>query len=92
MDIRVEAGDITKYPAKAIVVNLFQGVTHPAGGTGAVDRALDDAISQLIEDGEITGKEGELTLIHTLDRLPSPRVLIVGLGRPTSSRSRRCAT
>jgi leucyl aminopeptidase len=62
-------------------VNLFQGVTHPGGGTGAVDRALDGAISQLIEDGEISGKEGELTLLHTLGRLPSPRVLVAGLGK-----------
>src|SRR5687767_8731248 len=80
MQIRVEAGDIKKHPAKAIVVNLFQGVKTPAGGTGAVDRALDGAITQLIDDGEITGKEGELTLVHTLGRLPSPRVLVMGLG------------
>ncbi|MFQ5880611.1 MAG: M17 family metallopeptidase, partial [Dehalococcoidia bacterium] len=81
MEIRVEVGDIAQHPAKAIIVNLFQGVKRPGGGTGAVDRALGGAISQLIDDGETKGKEGELTLIHTLGRLPSPRVLVVGLGK-----------
>jgi leucyl aminopeptidase len=81
VDIRVESGDIATYPSKAIVVNLFQGVKEPGGATGAVDRALGGAISRLIEDGEIQGKHGELTLIHTLGRLPSPRVLVVGLGK-----------
>jgi leucyl aminopeptidase len=81
VEIRVESGDIAAYPSKAIVVNLFQGVKEPGGATGAVDRALDGAISRLIEDGEVQGKHGELTLVHTLGRLPSPRVLVVGLGK-----------
>ncbi len=81
MEIRVESGDITANPSKAIVVNLLQGVKEPGGATGAVDRVLDGAISRLIEDGELQGKHGELTLIHTLGRLPAPRVLVVGLGK-----------
>jgi leucyl aminopeptidase len=81
VETRVESGDVAGYPSKAIVVNLFQGVKEPGGATGAVDRALDGAISHLIEDGEIQGKYGEFTLVHTLGRLPSPRVLLVGLGK-----------
>lgn len=81
MEIRVEAGDITQHPAKAVVVNLFEGVTHPGGATGAMDRALGGGISQLIAEGEIKGKKEEVTLIHTLGRIPSPRVLVAGLGK-----------
>ena len=81
MDIRVESGDITQSSAKAIIVNLFQGVTQPAGATGAVDKAMDGAISQLISEGEIKGQDGELTLIHTLGKLPSPRLIVAGLGK-----------
>ncbi len=81
MQIKVEVGDIGQHPARAIVVNLFEGVKKPGGATGAVDKALGGAISQLIKEGEIKGKFNELTLIHTLDRLTSPRVLVVGLGK-----------
>ncbi len=81
MDFRAVAGNITEVPVGALVVNLFEGVETPSGGTGAVDRALDGAISALIADGEIKGKKGELTLIHTLGKLPSARVVVVGLGK-----------
>ncbi len=81
MEIKVEKGDLTQYPAKAVIVNLFEAAKKPAGGTAAVDKALDGVISQLIADGEIKGKKKELTLIHTLGKLPTPRVLVVGLGK-----------
>jgi leucyl aminopeptidase len=81
MNIRVEAGDIAQSEAGAIIVNLFEGVTSPGGGTGAVDRALDGAITRVIADGDCRGKDGELTLIHTLGKLPSPRVVVAGLGK-----------
>jgi len=81
MEIKVELGDIAQYQAKAIIVNLFEGVHTPGGATGAVDKALGGAISQLITEGEIKGKKDELTLIHTLGRLPSSRVLVAGLGK-----------
>jgi leucyl aminopeptidase len=81
MEVHVERGDIARYQADAIVVNLFEGVTSPGGGTGAVDRALDGAISRVIADGDCRGKDGELTLIHTLGKLPAPRVVVAGLGK-----------
>ncbi len=80
MKITVESGDITKSKAKALIVNLFQGVTSPAGATGAVDKALGGGISALIKDGEIKGKKGEAALVHTLGKIPSMRVIVAGLG------------
>src|SRR6185503_1461059 len=81
MEIKVQSGDIAGVAADAIVVNLFEGVTSPGGGTGAVDQAMGGALTQLIAAGDLRGKLGETTLVHTLGRLPSPRVVIVGLGR-----------
>ncbi len=84
MKIKVEIADITKIETPALIVNLFKGVKAPGGATGAVDRALDGAISNLIEDGEITGKNGEITLLHTLGRIGPARVLVAGLGSQDS--------
>ena len=81
MRITVVTGDIAQREGPAIVVNLFEGVTSPGGATGAVDRALDGAISRLIEQGEIKGKRGENTVIHTLGKLPAERAIVAGLGR-----------
>ncbi len=81
MDIRVATTDVTAYRGDALVVNLFEGVKQPGGATGAVDRALGGAIAALIKDGEIKGKWGERTVVHTLGKIPAERVLLAGLGK-----------
>jgi leucyl aminopeptidase len=81
LEIRVAYGDITALPAHAAIVNLFEGVERPGGATGAVDQALDGAISKLIAEGEIKGKLHEVTIIHTLGKIAPARVVIVGLGK-----------
>ena len=81
MDIKVAHGNITQVDASAFIVNLFDGVKEPEGGPGAVDTALDDAITHLINDGEIKGKKGEITLTHTLGKITPGRVIVLGLGK-----------
>lgn len=81
MDVKVVSGDIAKLKVDAAIVNLFEGVTQPGGGTGAVDRALNGAISGLIASGEIKGKLNEVTIIHSLGRIEPARVAVVGLGK-----------
>jgi len=81
MELRVVVDDITKIEVDALIVNLFEGVSQPGGATAAVDQALDGAIAQLIEAGEIKGKLGELALIHTLGKIPARRIVVAGLGK-----------
>ena len=81
MDIKVIVGDIAQIEADAIVVNIFEGVEKPGGATAAVDRALDGAISSLISHGEIKGKFGEVSIVHTFGKLPARIVAVAGLGR-----------
>lgn len=81
MQITVQQGDISEFKADAIVVNLFEGVTSPGGATGAVDRAMGGAITGLIAQGDIRGKSGEFTLVHTLGKLPAARIVVAGLGK-----------
>lgn len=80
MKITVWNGNITEAAADLVVVNLFQGVTAPGGATGAVDRALGGAISDVIAAGDFTGKSGETLVLYTRGAIPAPRVLVVGLG------------
>jgi leucyl aminopeptidase len=81
MRIKVITGNITELAVDAIIVNLFEGTKSPGGATGAVDKALDGAISRLIARGQIKGKLNETTLIHTLGKITPEMVLIVGLGK-----------
>ncbi len=81
MKIKVIAGDITKLEADAIVVNLFEGVEQPKGTTGAVDKALGGVIVDLIKLGEIKGKLNEVSIVHSLGKIPARIVAVAGLGK-----------
>ena len=81
VEINVVSTDIIGIDTPALVVNLFRGVKKPGGATGAVDKALGGAITQLIKEGEIKGSTGETTLIHTLGKIKPSRVLVFSPGR-----------
>ncbi|GIT18537.1 MAG: hypothetical protein CM1200mP39_13430 [Dehalococcoidia bacterium] len=40
MEITLLENDVTKIETDVLVVNLFEGVTSPAGATGAVDKVI----------------------------------------------------
>jgi len=79
MEIKVVAEDILSTQNDAIVVGLFEdGQSDLEQKT---DKALDNVISELVRRGEIKKKFREMTLIHTLGKLPSSRLLVAGLGK-----------
>ena len=80
MKILVEQGGIQTTAADAIIVNLFFGVTHPGGATGAVDRALGGAISEVIAGGDFKGKLGQTVVLYPRGAVTARRVIVVGLG------------
>ncbi len=82
MEIKVVAGDITKIEAGAIILNYYEGIERPEGELAAVDQALDGAISRLVSQGEIKGKLNQITVIHSLGKIPAERVVVAGLGKP----------
>ena len=80
MQFGVRQGSLTDAACDALVVNLFAGVQAPGGATGAVDRALGGAISELIRDDEFEGRLGDVAVIRTGGASPAKKVLLVGLG------------
>ena len=81
MEIKAVVDDIAKVKAGAIIVNFFEGMERLDGNIATIDKALDGAVSQLISQGEIKGKLNEITIIHSLGRLPAARVVVAGLGK-----------
>lgn len=80
MKIQVEHANIETVSADTIIVNLFKDVTTPGGATGAIDNALNGAISALIANGDINGKANQVRLLYPRGELAAQRVIIVGLG------------
>ncbi len=84
MEIKVVPGDATQLKVPALIAFLAEGVKKPASHTGTLDQALDGAITQLIQDGEVKGKKGEITIIHSFGKIGPSRVLIAGIGKAES--------
>lgn len=80
MKIEVGIGDIAKWEDEVVVVNLFEGVDHPGGATGAIDAALGHQITAMIATGDISGRFKDLVVFPSFDRIPGNRVMVVGLG------------
>ena len=84
MDIQIIPGAIQESDADAIIVNLFEAPSsekpQPGGATKAVDDALGGAISELIEDGDLSGKAGQVAVLYPRGAIPARRVIVVGLG------------
>ena len=80
MKITATHGEIQNRKDEALVINLFQGTKRPGGSTGAVDKALGGLIRRAIIDGDFVGKRNETLLLYTHGRIPTSRVLVVGLG------------
>ncbi len=83
MELKTAIGSLIDVEADCTVVGVYQGMMESPlpGAAGQVDEALDGQISALIEDGEIRGKPGEITIIHTAGRITPRRVMVVGGGK-----------
>lgn len=82
LSIQVQSGDITKAKVEVLVVNLFEGVTQPSGGTGSVDKALGGLLAEeFSRAGGFKGKLGDTFVLHTHHKIPARYVVVVGLGK-----------
>jgi len=81
MEIKAATGDITKSKAGAILVSHYEGVKSPEGEAATADKALAGAITNLIKQGDIKGKLNEITVLHSLGKLPAGRIVVVGMGK-----------
>jgi leucyl aminopeptidase len=79
MEIIATKKQIHEIASDAIVMLQFSD-EKPTGELAELDKRLDGLITELIEKEEISGKFREFTLVHT-DKIKSPRLLIMGLGK-----------
>jgi leucyl aminopeptidase len=71
LDIKLKIGDINKTGADAVLFGVFDGVKKPADELALADQMLDGEITKLITQGEIKGKAGEISIIHTMGKVPA---------------------
>ena len=80
MKVSLFKESIVSVSEDCIAVSVFQDEKTLSGAAAKVDGSLGGTIANLIKQGEIKGKLGETTILHTMGKLPSDRVIVVGLG------------
>ena len=81
MEIKAATGEIAGMKTDAIIVNHFEGAKQPEGIAADINKKLNGAITKLIKQKDIKGKLNEITLLHSMGKLPSDKILILGLGK-----------
>jgi len=81
LQIKVTSENILQIQSDAIIVDILEKSEKPTAAIADADAALNGAISELIGVGEIKGKLNEVTVIHTLGRMESRRLAVLGLGK-----------
>jgi len=80
MKIEFTKQEVTKLQADLLVLGHYKNTTKPQDQLAEVDKALEGAISDLIQQGDITGKAKETTLLHTFGKIAAKRILVIGMG------------
>lgn len=79
MNVQVYSGSIQESEADAIILGLFEA-SELRAATRTIDQALEGAIQELVEGGDIKGKTGDVAILYPRGAIPAQRVMIVGLG------------
>ena len=81
MDLKVINTSIQTASADAVLVSLFEGADISSGSLALIDQALDSSISELLRNNDLRGKLNEVAVLYTQKAFPTPRLIVVGLGK-----------
>jgi len=85
MTIDILQKDATSIACDLLVVGRFEGVGSRASGVGAdVDKALNGALTQFIEQDGFEGKFGQTFVFPTFGNVKAKRIAVIGLGEKKS--------
>src|SRR5215218_1125579 len=79
MDIDVVAAPPAGVEADVLAFPVPEPVVLPPSGR-ELDRLVEGRLGHLIEDGELKGSPGSLTLLHSDGQVPAHRVAAAGVG------------
>ncbi len=81
MQITLEPQPYSQIETEALVSYLFEDSDVAQGQLDELDRAAGGLLRKLIQDGEVTGKMLEFTLLHGPIGLAAARFILVGAGK-----------
>jgi len=81
MRITVQIGRAEAASEEVLVLTHCEGEALAKQDAAPLDRALGGALSKLVQSKEFEGKANEVLLFHTQGKVPTKRLVLVGLGK-----------
>ena len=81
MKIIVSKGRLTDVATEAAVLTHFEGETALGGAAAKLDEKSGRLISEIISQGDFTGRLHQISVIYSRGSLPAKRLVVVGLGK-----------
>ncbi|MFB3926012.1 MAG: M17 family peptidase N-terminal domain-containing protein [Syntrophales bacterium] len=81
--IKIETARLDNLQSECLVLGYFSDERPPRGYCGLLDWRLNGMISRLMVSGKITGEYQEKVLIAPPKRIPSTKIMLLGLGEIT---------
>jgi leucyl aminopeptidase len=79
--INVRKGKLMEAATEAAVVIHFEGEVDLGGAAAKLDEKCGGFISELIGQGDFTGRLNQISVIYSRGSLPAKRLVVVGLGK-----------
>ncbi len=79
--VQVLTGDPLMLESDALLIGVLEDDGRLKGVAAKTDKALNGQLRNLREWGEVKGKIGEVTVVHSLGLLPPRRLILFGLGK-----------
>ena len=95
MNVSVVGEPLVSITADAVVIGVYADDKKLRDPAARVDQAAGGALREVLDAEKFQGKLGHVTHLHTNGKLPSRRVVVVGLGRradTTAETVRRAAS
>ncbi|RKD21710.1 leucyl aminopeptidase [Ammoniphilus oxalaticus] len=91
MKISTTVQEIVDLQTDCLVLGVLEGEKKPEGALSQIDQKLEGQISSLLAEGDFLGKNKETLTLYTFGKLPSKRIMLVGLGKEPTFESVRGA-
>ncbi len=81
MQVAVKVGRAEEESSEVLVLTHCEGEGLSKPDAAVIDKMLGGAVREFVQTKEFEGKASEALLFHTQGRIPSRRLLLVGLGK-----------
>tara|TARA_B100000029_G_scaffold502755_1_gene578555 strand:+ start:16905 stop:18428 length:1524 start_codon:yes stop_codon:yes gene_type:complete len=81
MNIEMSQTNLLDMDLDCLVSYVFEDEIDPSLESLELNKSLSDYITDLINDGEVNGRFGQLNLVHTHNNAKQKRILFAGMGK-----------